>query len=91
MTATVKSITDGIVKVVLREGEDGIAAGQACVLYADGSAEARVLGGGWIERTLEGVQCMDAQAGGPQLGTKSVHAAPFGGIGTGEERSEYRT
>lgn len=34
--------------VLLHEGEYGIAAGQACVFYADGSAQSRVLGGGWI-------------------------------------------
>jgi tRNA-specific 2-thiouridylase len=42
----------GKAKVLLRDGEYGIAAGQACVFYADTSARARVLGGGWIERTL---------------------------------------
>jgi tRNA-specific 2-thiouridylase len=82
---------DGTTKVVLRDGEDGVAAGQACVIYADGSAEARVLGGGWIERTLEGAQHMDAQAGDPQLVPEPAHAAPFGGMATREERSEYRT
>lgn len=39
-------------KVLLRDGDYGIAAGQACVFYADASARARVLGGGWIERAL---------------------------------------
>ena len=39
---------DGGVAVHLVEGEHGVAAGQACVLYADGSARARLLGGGWI-------------------------------------------
>ena len=38
-------------RVLLREGEYGVAAGQACVFYADAGPEARVLGGGWIERT----------------------------------------
>jgi tRNA-specific 2-thiouridylase len=38
----------GAVRVTLTRGEHGVAAGQACVLYADGSTEARVLGGGWI-------------------------------------------
>jgi tRNA-uridine 2-sulfurtransferase len=42
---------DGV-RVVLTDGEDGVAVGQACVFYADGSAEARVLGGGFIARTL---------------------------------------
>ena len=35
--------------MLLREGEYGVAAGQACVFYADIGPEARVLGGGWIE------------------------------------------
>ena len=39
-------------KVLLRDGEYGVAAGQACVFYADAGPEARVLGGGWIGRTL---------------------------------------
>jgi tRNA-uridine 2-sulfurtransferase len=43
---------DGTAKVLLHDGEYGIAAGQACVFYADTSPRARVLGGGWIERAL---------------------------------------
>ncbi len=39
------------VKVLLQDGDYGIAAGQACVFYADAGPRARVLGGGWIERT----------------------------------------
>jgi tRNA-uridine 2-sulfurtransferase len=39
------------VKVLLRDGDYGIAAGQACVFYAHAGPRARVLGGGWIERT----------------------------------------
>ncbi len=42
------SSQDGNMAVLLHEGEYGVAAGQACVFYADGSADARVLGGGWI-------------------------------------------
>jgi tRNA-specific 2-thiouridylase len=38
--------------VLLRDGEYGVAAGQACVVYADAGPEARVLGGGWIGRAL---------------------------------------
>jgi tRNA-specific 2-thiouridylase len=38
---------DGI-SVELAEPDHGIAAGQACVFYADGSGTARVLGGGFI-------------------------------------------
>ncbi len=38
--------------VVLGETEPGVSAGQACVFYADASAESRVLGGGWISSTM---------------------------------------
>lgn len=51
--ATVSVGEDGTVTVTLRYGEQGAAAGQACVLYADGSDEARVLGGGWIARAVK--------------------------------------
>ena len=40
--------TDGSSQVRLTVGEFGVAKGQACVLYADGSDNARVLGGGTI-------------------------------------------
>ncbi len=43
---------DGTARVVLKDGEDGVAVGQACVFYADGDVGARVLGGGFIARTL---------------------------------------
>ena len=36
--------------IALDEGEHGVARGQACVLYTDGSTGARLLGGGWIVR-----------------------------------------
>jgi tRNA-uridine 2-sulfurtransferase len=49
--ATVFPSGDGA-RVLLRDGEYGVAAGQACVFYADAGPEARVLGGGWIERAL---------------------------------------
>jgi len=39
------------VSVRLAAGELGVAKGQACVFYADGSARARVLGGGFIRAT----------------------------------------
>ncbi|HEX2842595.1 MAG TPA: tRNA 2-thiouridine(34) synthase MnmA [Hyphomicrobium sp.] len=51
--ATVSVGADGAVIVTLRDGENGAAAGQACVLYADGSTEARVLGGGWIAEAVK--------------------------------------
>jgi tRNA-uridine 2-sulfurtransferase len=45
--ATLSSSPDATY-VVLRDGEHGIAAGQACVFYADETPRARVLGGGFI-------------------------------------------
>src|SRR5690606_15311647 len=44
---------DGAVRVMLAAGQEGVAAGQACVFYSDDDAQARVLGGGWIARTLQ--------------------------------------
>lgn len=41
----------GIASVELLDGETGVAPGQACVLYADSGNDARVLGGGFIERS----------------------------------------
>ncbi|MGI9405528.1 MAG: tRNA 2-thiouridine(34) synthase MnmA, partial [Hyphomicrobiaceae bacterium] len=41
-------LRDGVASVTLDDGEMGVATGQACVLYEDGDARARVLGGGWI-------------------------------------------
>jgi tRNA-specific 2-thiouridylase len=49
--ATIRA-DDGQVRVSLHGGEYGVAAGQACVFYADAGARARVLGGGWIDGTL---------------------------------------
>jgi len=54
-------------RVVLAGAEYGVAAGQACVLYADASPRARVLGGGWIEsagRDLDGMGEAPARQGG---------------------------
>ena len=41
----------GRARVLLPEGEHGVAPGQACVFYEDAGPEARILGGGWIART----------------------------------------
>ncbi len=49
--ATLKRGPLGAITVQLADAADGIAAGQACVLYSDGSADARILGGGWIDQT----------------------------------------
>lgn len=51
---------DGSITVILRDGESGVAVGQACVLYADGSDEARVLGGGWIAATAKSAPTLAA-------------------------------
>jgi tRNA-specific 2-thiouridylase len=51
--ATLTLGADGSVRVLLQEGEFGVAAGQACVFYEDATTEARVLGGGWIQRALK--------------------------------------
>ena len=50
--ATLFAEADGTATVVLEDGEDGVAAGQACVFYASGAHDARVLGGGFIARTI---------------------------------------
>jgi len=42
---------NGATWVELHEGEAGVAPGQACVLYSDDSNDARVFGGGFIERS----------------------------------------
>lgn len=50
--ATVFVEPDGEVRVVLTEAENGVAAGQACVFYADGSSRSRVLGGGFVAKAV---------------------------------------
>lgn len=39
----------GAVQVILRDGDEGVSPGQACVFFEAGN-EARVLGGGWIAK-----------------------------------------
>jgi tRNA-specific 2-thiouridylase len=50
--ATLFAEADGAATVVLEDGEDGVAVGQACVFYASGENDARLLGGGFIARTV---------------------------------------
>ena len=70
--AILTSAEDGSIKVLLSEGQQGIAAGQACVFYADGGDAARVLGGGTIVKTLRGAE-------GPVLNAADrIHAAEAG-------------
>ncbi|UOM36960.1 tRNA 2-thiouridine(34) synthase MnmA [Acuticoccus sp. I52.16.1] len=45
---------EGGLEVELAEGEEGVAPGQACVLYASDAARAEILGGGFIQRTTAG-------------------------------------
>ncbi|TIP58648.1 MAG: tRNA 2-thiouridine(34) synthase MnmA, partial [Mesorhizobium sp.] len=47
---------NGVISVELADGESGIAPGQACVLYSDDGNEARVFGGGFIERSERGAE-----------------------------------
>ncbi len=49
--AILKVDDEGVVSVELADAASGIATGQACVFYTDGSNEARILGGGWIAAT----------------------------------------
>jgi len=46
----------GATVVDLADGESGVAPGQACVLYAEDGDDARVLGGGFIERSERGAK-----------------------------------
>lgn len=44
-------VRNGAAYVELEDGEEGVAPGQACALYSSGETDARVFGGGFIERT----------------------------------------
>src|SRR5215468_4019565 len=64
--ATLFASADGArdgARVLLHDGEYGVAAGQACVFYADATDRARLLGGGWIERALSRSERAGATAG----------------------------
>jgi tRNA-specific 2-thiouridylase len=52
LQATLFAEADGTATVVLEDGEDGVAVGQACVFYASGAHDSRILGGGFIARTI---------------------------------------
>src|SRR5262245_56230 len=63
--------------VLLQDGDYGIAAGQACVFYANTTAEARLLGGGWISRALDRAEQraqVDGEAALPALHGEHVSA-----------------
>ncbi|WP_311032203.1 tRNA 2-thiouridine(34) synthase MnmA [Mesorhizobium koreense] len=61
----------GSVRVELVDGETGVAPGQACALYSDDGDEARVLGGGFIERAYRGAE---AEAMLSRLTAQPAHA-----------------
>jgi tRNA-uridine 2-sulfurtransferase len=70
--AQLRWLSDGTARVTLLKGEHGIAAGQACVFYADGDGSARVLGGGYIAKVhLAG----DSIAAPAQVDTMSASTA----------------
>lgn len=56
--------------VELLDGEEGVAPGQACVLYADGAPQARVIGGGTIAKRI-----MTKEAKAPEIGVSVQGAA----------------
>ncbi len=60
----------GAAWVELAEGEAGIAPGQACVLYSDDGNDARVFGGGFIERSERSAQ---AEAMLSKLAARPAH------------------
>jgi tRNA-specific 2-thiouridylase len=55
---------DGVVRIELIDGEEGIATGQACVFYADAGTEAQVLGGGYIAKTIKSASPADYRVKG---------------------------
>lgn len=50
--AAIVRYKDGEASVELLDGEEGVASGQACVLYSSPDDEARVYGGGFIAKSL---------------------------------------
>lgn len=68
----------GAIRILLTDGQEGIAAGQACVFYADNGPEARILGGGTIVKTLKDIG-LEREVG---LSVQSQDAITLGGIGS---------
>ena len=66
--ATLIAETDGTATVVLEDGEDGVAVGQACVFYASDDNGARLLGGGFIARTARHAGTMAPELSRAALG-----------------------
>jgi tRNA-uridine 2-sulfurtransferase len=72
------SSTGQEMSVLLRDGEHGIATGQACVFYADGTPRARVLGGGFITATVRQQSFEAARGRSPRAGGFEPITAPKG-------------
>lgn len=68
--ATLLADAEGV-RVILGDGEEGIATGQACVFYAGAETEARVLGGGFIAKTLKPT-LLNKSPGSEQAATATV-------------------
>lgn len=62
---------DGTVRVELRNGDGGVARGQACVFYDGEGDRARILGGGWISDTVSAADADLLPAGNMRT---AVHA-----------------
>ena len=52
LKAKINFVND-IAKVEILEKETGISPGQACVFYSKDEVGDKVLGGGWIDKTLQ--------------------------------------
>jgi tRNA-specific 2-thiouridylase len=79
--ATLLANDDGSVRVHLGEGIEGVSAGQACVFYSDGSATARVLGGGFIAETMRRQPGMQISKSDNGRDRDVVGRASAGGMG----------
>ena len=55
---------DGV-EVVLADGEEGVAPGQACVIYDSADDHARLLGGGTIKASVRETAAFDAARTAP--------------------------
>ena len=77
--ATLFPSPDGARVLLLRDGEYGVAAGQACVFYADAAAGARVLGGGWITRALSRTEQPESAATPVEVADRLAGDLPHAG------------
>jgi tRNA-specific 2-thiouridylase len=77
--ATLFPSPDGARVLLLRDGEYGVAAGQACVFYADAAAGARVLGGGWITRALSRTEQHESAATPVEVADRVAGDLPHAG------------